>query len=53
MTLEELSKKLGFNTEAMIKPKTKDDIKTILDELLAEVKNINRLLDKVFNDKSD
>lgn len=53
MTLEELSKKLGFNTEAMIKPKTPQDILACLKEVQAEAKNINEILKRAFDDKSD
>lgn len=46
MTPQDLSTKLGFDTEAMIKPKTKADVIAVLDEIISEVDVLNKLLDE-------
>lgn len=42
---KELSAKLGFDVEAMIKPKNMKDFTVILDEAISEIDNLNKLID--------
>lgn len=44
MTDPHPSFRLPFNTEAMIKPKTKADVSALLDEALAELANLNECI---------
>lgn len=44
-TLAQLSAKLGFDTEAMVKPKTHRDIISLLNEALSEVQKLNDMID--------
>lgn len=46
MTPKDLSAKLGFDTEAMIKPKTTADVSAVLDEAISEMDTLSKMLDE-------
>lgn len=45
MTPKDLSTKLGFDTEAMVKPKTKADVVAVLDEAISLMETLNKNFD--------